>query len=139
MKKNILLLACFTTFNIITVAYAINATTTPISEAYTQCKQRAVTHREATMRPALREYVASSSEITNNAKKNFMKVSWYMDSSYRINAKKIQTQKKQAMVPVTAKINKTRVIAENTWRAEDSLCEILYNTASTTNTKSSKK
>jgi hypothetical protein len=139
MKKNIFLYTYFATLSIITTANALTATTNSISETYRLCKQKAITHREETMRPALREYVASSSEITNNAKNNYMRISWYIDSSYRINSKKIQTQKKQAMIPVTAKINKVRTIAENTWKAEDSLCEILYNTASTTPKKSLKK
>ena len=126
-------------FSSIYLAHAIETTN---SEAYTICKKNAPTHREQTMLPALKEYVESSQAITDKAKHNFEKVSWYIDTSYRINSKKIQDEKKQAMIPVKEKINKVRILAQNTWKAEDSLCEFLYNKATTipiTENKSKKK
>lgn len=129
MNKKIFFLLSSVLFSSLYFTYAIE---TKNNENYITCKKNAATHREQTMLPALKEYVKSSKIITDKAKHNFEKVSWYIDSSYRVNSKKIQDEKKQAMIPVTEKITKVRALAQNTWKAEDSLCEFLYNKASTT-------
>ena len=64
------------------------------NELYTTCKKAALIRREQTMIPALKEYVESSQIITNKAKNEFEKVSWYIDTSYRVHSKKIQEDKK---------------------------------------------
>ena len=101
-------------------------------DAYLLCKKSALTHKEKSMESALKEYVKSSEKITNKAKNEFDKISWYIDSSYRIHSQKIQNDKKQAMIPVNRKITDMRASAINTWKAEDSLCEHFYNNATTT-------
>lgn len=116
------------------------AVTEPVkNDAYTTCKNTAYAHKQKILAPAIKEYVASSQVVTDTAKKNFEKASWYIDSSWRIKSKKIQEDKKKAMIPVREKINKVRLSAENTWKAEDALCEHMYKHATTTEKKVSKK
>ncbi|MCF7844131.1 hypothetical protein K9M47_04550 [Candidatus Gracilibacteria bacterium] len=99
---------------------------------YSTCKKDAQVKRKKTMLPALREYLIGSELVTENTKKEFDKIRWYMNSTYGKAEKKIFEKREKEMVLVNDKINKSRRMAQATWRAEDSLCDFFYNRASTT-------
>ncbi len=115
-----------------------NSTSTT-NTAYVECKNSAQKRRDQTMLPALKEYVLNSTEITNKAKSDFNKARWLISRSYREEARRIHTEKKDAMNPVNEKVAKVRATAENTLKAELALCEMQYNKVAPTSTKNTKK
>lgn len=96
----------------------------PILPAYETCKKTALLHKERIMKPALKEYREGSNEITNRAKSSFEKISWYINTSYKINSQKILNDKQDAMRAVSAKIANARKTAQSTYQAEIALCEL---------------
>lgn len=107
-------------------------------ENYTICKKSALKKRDKTMIPALKEYVSSSDTITKKTVDDFDKIKWYIGSSYRSESKRIQDERNKEMTQINKKITDTRLSAQATWKAEDSLCDYLYNKASTTSQKITK-
>lgn len=110
-----------------------------VTDALTQydgCKKKALAHREKTMSPARLQYLKESYIITENAKTSFEKISWYINTSYRTNSKKILDQKKKEMLSLQAKIGATRKSAATTYQAELALCDLNYAKLVTKTTRS---
>jgi hypothetical protein len=95
-------------------------------EAYTGCQRKALAHKEATVAPALQKYVRESAAITTRAKTSFEKISWYIDTSYRENSKKIISEKKLAEDRAGKKVDEVRKGATTTFQVESALCDTLY-------------
>lgn len=109
-----------------------NAPSMQKSFSFEDCKETALFHKEKIMAPALRTYVQESEAVTESAKSSFEKISWYINSSYQSNSRKILNEKNTAMVPVKAKVSLARNSAMTTYQAEISLCNLSYQQASTT-------
>jgi hypothetical protein len=140
MKLPLVFSLMFSLTLIPTLALAEKATTTQSTAATTTlqtddpltlCKKTALLKRDKVIKSALKEYVAASQNVTNQAKAAFQKISWYVSSSYKAETKKIQEEKKLAMKPVTIKVNANRKAALLTYEAEVALCDKVHGTAST--------
>lgn len=115
-----------------------SSTVTTLPNEYAICKKRALDKRTETMRPALKAYIASSTEINKKTQREFDVIRWNFNGSYRENSKKILEQAKNETASVNEKINQVRVIAQSTWKAEDALCDFIQSRASSTQ-KTTKK
>ena len=91
---------------------------------YETCKKTALLHKERIMRPALKEYRQESDQITTTAKNSFEKISWYINTSYKANSRRILDEKENAMRALSAKIANARKTAHATYQAEIALCEM---------------
>lgn len=118
---------------------SLNTTTNKNTESYNNCKNSALLKKRESLLPSLKEYVSASESINNQTKSEFKKINWYIDSSYTIHAKEIQNKRDQSMIPVNEKIKNARLIVQNTWKAEDSLCEFYKTKANEVSKKTTKK
>lgn len=92
----------------------------------TLCKKEALLKREKTMAPALKAYVASSNALNERTKHDLDAITWYIDSRYTRELKKIEGNRDRAMLQINNKISQARLSAQATWKAEDALCEFTY-------------
>ena len=143
MKRKLLLSISFTILLSPFITQASSVTQAQAVEQenqmYLSCKQAALSHKDQTMLPALKEYVAYTEAVVAQEKNDQARVQWFSNSSYQNEINNIEYKKSQTMIPINQKIAQIRNEAKERWRAEDALCDYFHNKAISANSPKGKK
>lgn len=91
------------------------------------------------MAPTLKAYVASSNALNERTKHDLDAITWYIDSRYNKELKRINENRERVTLQINNKISQVRLSAHATWKAEDALCEFTYSSTQKDVQKNSKK
>lgn len=99
---------------------------TPSTRDYVTCQKEALSKREAFLTSARGEYLKRSTSITEQTKQSFEKIGWYVNTSYRLHAKKILNDKKQELDTLHNEMKQARLSIQETYKAEEALCKLNF-------------
>ena len=108
-------------------------------ELYTQCERVAHEKKNSLLAKGLKDYTKRSEEIRRKAATKCTSISWYVDTSYRLNSKQILDARKKEYDELDATMKELRKGVNETYKAEEALCELNFLQKDTTTKTSSPK
>jgi hypothetical protein len=104
----------------------------PSYNNYKLCLQTATVRKENLLEKGRVDYRKKSDAIHAKAMRGFGSASWYVDTSYRLNAKKILDARKKEFEDLETSMKQLRASIDETYKADESLCRLQFLGNSTT-------